>query len=111
MSYSFHVKAPNKEAAKIAVLEKFDEIVEQQPVHKRDRKAILVNAGAVIDLLADDDTKDVSVSCNGYVSWYAGDSAPGATGHLETAPLHTVSVACSASHADRSGNPVSADRA
>lgn len=70
MSYSFSVLAADKAAAKVAVATKFDEmVVASQPVHAHDRAAVLANANAVIDLLPDDDTKDVSVSCNGYVSW------------------------------------------
>lgn len=52
MPYSFSVKAANKEAAKIAVAAKFDEgVLAHQPVHARDRDALLATAGAVIDLL------------------------------------------------------------
>lgn len=93
MSYSFSVKAANKEAAKAAVEAKFDETIAQQPVHARDRVAVLTNANTVIDLLADDDTKDISVSCNGYVSW--------SSGGVEEAQFNTASVACNASHAKR----------
>ena len=91
MSYSFNVKAANKAAAKEAVAAKFAEVVAAQLVHEKDQAAVLANAGAVIDLLADDDTKDVSVSCNGYVSWPGPDASA----------LNSVSVACSASHAAR----------
>ena len=94
MSYSFNVKAGDKNDAKAAVLAKFDEIVEQQPVHARDRKAVLANAGLVIDLLADDDTKDVSVSCSGYVSWSSGATP-------EEAQFTSASIGCSASHVVR----------
>jgi hypothetical protein len=93
MSYSFQVKAPNKAAAKEAVTAKFDEIVTQQPIHARDRAAVLANAGAVIDHLADNDSKDVVVSCNGCVSWPSGT--------VEEAQLSSVSVAASAGYADR----------
>lgn len=96
MSYSFGVKAPTKAAAKEAVAAKFDEIVGQQPIHARDRAAVLANANTVIDLLADDDSKDVAVSCNGYLSWNgSGEFTP------ETAPVGTASVSCSASNAHR----------
>lgn len=96
MSYSFGVKAPSKAEAKEAVAAKFDEIVGQQPVHARDRAAVLANATAVIDLLADDDTKDVSVLCNGYVSWNSsGQWSP------ETAQFGSASIACSANHVVR----------
>lgn len=93
MSYSFNIRAADKAAAKEAVAAKFDEIIGQQPIHARDRAAVLSNANAVIDLLADDDTQDVSVSCNGYVSW--------SSGAAETAAFNTASVACSTSHASR----------
>jgi hypothetical protein len=69
MSYSFGVRAANKAEALAAVAAKFDEIIAQQPPHAADRAAVLANAGAVLDLLAPDDTKDVVVSLNGYVSW------------------------------------------
>jgi hypothetical protein len=96
MSYSFNVKAANKAAAKEAMAAKFDEIVGQQPIHARDRAAALANAGTVIDLLADDDTKDITVSCNGYLSWNgSGEFTP------ETAPIGGVSVASSAGHVNR----------
>jgi hypothetical protein len=96
MSYSFNIKAATKEAAKLAVLDKFEEITAQQPMHARDRRAVLVNAGAVIDLLADDDTKDISVSCNGYLSWNGSGEFT-----AETAPVGTVSISCTANHATR----------
>lgn len=92
MSYSFNATGADKHAAKLAVLEKFDAIVLQQPVHKADRDAVLANAGAVIDLLAEDDTKDISVSVSGYVSWSGAD-------HIQ---LSTVSIACSATRIARS---------
>lgn len=96
MSYSFGVKAPNKAAAKEAVAAKFDEVVASQPVHARDRAAVLANANAIIDLLADDDTKDVAVSCNGYVSWNSvGEWSP------ETAQFGSASIACSANYTPR----------
>lgn len=91
MSYSFNIKAANKHAAKSAVDIEFSNVVARQPIHERDRAAVRVNANAVIDLLADDDTKDISVSCNGYVSWSTGDSTL----------LSSVSIACSAGHCDR----------
>ncbi|UIF87971.1 hypothetical protein [Cupriavidus sp. UYPR2.512] len=68
MSYSFRVLAAGKDEAKAAVEVEFDKVVGSQPVHARDRAAVLANANAVIDLLDDDDAKDVSVTCGGYVS-------------------------------------------
>lgn len=100
MSYSLSVKAADKAAAKEAVAAKFDEmVVAQQPIHARDRAAVLATAGAMIDLLADDDTKDVSVSCNGHLSWGSIHADAG----LEV--IHTASVACSASYTPRLQDP------
>lgn len=69
MSYSFSVRAADKEAAKAAVAESFDKVVENQPIHARDRAVALVAAGAVIDLLVEDTSKVISVGVSGYVSW------------------------------------------
>ncbi|WP_296741484.1 hypothetical protein [Mesorhizobium sp.] len=69
MSYSFNVQAASKAAAKAAVAAKFDEVIATQPIHARDKTAALANANAVIDLLMDDDTREISVSVNGYVGW------------------------------------------
>lgn len=93
MSYSFNIKAQTKAAAKEAVADKFAEIVAQQPIHARDCSAVLANANAVIDLLAEDEAKDVSVTCNGYVSWSSGGS--------EDAKFNSASISCNAGHADR----------
>lgn len=80
MSYSFGIQASDKEAAKQAVAAKFDEMVlPHQPIHQRDRAAVLANAGAAIDLLADDDSKDIAVSCNGYLSWRENEAITSAT--------------------------------
>jgi hypothetical protein len=90
MSYSFSVKAVTKVEAKAAVAKYFDDqVIAHQPVHARDRAAVIANADAIIDLLADDDTKDIQVSCNGYVSWSSGDA------------LYGVSVAASANNVNR----------
>jgi glycosyltransferase A (GT-A) superfamily protein (DUF2064 family) len=93
MSYSFQIKAPTKSAAKEAVAAKFDEIVTHQPIHARDRAAVLANASCVIDLLADNDSKDVVVSCNGHVSWPSGT--------VEEARLNSAAVSASAGYADQ----------
>lgn len=92
MSYSFSIKANSKELAKQAVKDKFDsDVVTHQPVHEKDRPAVLANANAAIDLLADDIEKDISVSVNGYVTW------PGA----DNSEFSTVSISACASHATR----------
>jgi hypothetical protein len=93
MSYSFQVKAPTKADAKNSVIAKFDEVVAQQPIHARDRAAVICNAISVINLLADNDSKDVLVSCNGYVSW--------PSGAVEEAQLNSTAVSASAGYVDR----------
>lgn len=94
MSYSFSVQAASKAAAKEAVASKFDEmVVAAQSIHARDRAAVLVNANTVIDLLDDDEAKDVRVSCNGYVSW---------TNPVGEEPaFNSVAVNCQANHVAR----------
>ena len=75
MSYSFQVRAANKAEAKAAVALKFEDVVKAQACHARDRIVALTTAGAVIDLIEDDDTQDVVVSMNGYLSgtWSGSD--------------------------------------
>ncbi len=91
MSYSFTVKAANKAAAKEGVVAEFAKVVATQLVHEKDQAAVLANAFTIIELLAEDDTKDVLVSCNGYISWAGPDASV----------LTSVNIACSASHATR----------
>lgn len=74
MSYSFSVTAPTKAEAKARAAKYFDDqVVHPQPVHARDREAVIANINAVVDLLADDGAKDVRISCYGSVSWPARD--------------------------------------
>lgn len=75
MSYSLGVRAATKEAAKAAVRVKFAEIVAGQQCHQRDQAAALAAADAQVDLLADDDTKDVAVSMSGSLTgqWSGSD--------------------------------------
>ena len=90
MSYSFQVKAATKAEAKAAVAAKFDaDVITVFPVHARDREAVLANASAVIDLAADDDTKDIQVSVAGYVGWNSAEPQ-------DVVPLTTVSITASA---------------
>lgn len=93
MFYSFSVKADTKEAAKAAVSEAFDKVVESQPIHARDKAAAVANASAAIDLLSDEahDGKAISVSVNGYVSWIETLRADSSN------PLTTASISASAS--------------
>ncbi|WP_316228388.1 MULTISPECIES: hypothetical protein [unclassified Bradyrhizobium] len=94
MSYSFTVRAATKAEAKAAVAAQFDQVVVTQPIHARDKDAALVNAGAVIDLLADQgpDDHEIAVSCNGYVGWREALRDDGSN------PLSAASVSASASY-------------
>lgn len=76
MSYSFSFTADSKEAAKARAIEEWDNIVSQQPYHARDRAAALGALNGFIDLLEDDSTKAVSVSCHGSISWQSAEENP-----------------------------------
>ncbi len=58
----------------------------------RDKAAALANANAVIDLLMDGDTREISVSVNGYVGWMENLREDGSN------PLQSASVSASASY-------------
>lgn len=68
MSYSFQVRAATLAAALAAAAEKFDVVVKQFPIHAKDKEQAMANAKAVGELLKVDDTRDVVVSMNGYIS-------------------------------------------
>jgi glycosyltransferase A (GT-A) superfamily protein (DUF2064 family) len=69
MSYSFGIRAATKALAIAAVAAKLDEVVQSQPVHKADRAQAQAAAEGFVNVLKDDDTKDITVSVNGSVSW------------------------------------------
>lgn len=75
MSYSFQIRAANKAAAKAAVAAKFDQTAGTQACHARDKVQALAAADAFIDLLTDDESKDVSVTMSGSLSgqWQGSD--------------------------------------
>ena len=91
MSYSFSVQSHEKQDALVQVGEKMREVVAQQPVHARDEATVCHNAAKVIDLIADDETKDIAVSCNGSLTTYS--DAP--------ATVVSASVSCTASLVSR----------
>lgn len=69
MSYSFGVRAATKPAAKAELASKFDELVTKgQPAHEFDKAQALAAGNAFIDLLPDDESKDVSFSIHGSLS-------------------------------------------
>jgi hypothetical protein len=97
MSYSFTITATTKAEAKERVAAEFDKVVTQQPAHVRDRASALAAAGAFLDLIADDESKDFTVTVNGSVSWQAVLEP----GNAETIPLTAAAVSVSAYQAHR----------
>lgn len=89
MSYSFSAKGATKQEAAAAVAAQFDQVVVGQPVHAKDRDAVVNAAAGLIEVLADDDTQEVLVSINGYVTWNS--SAEG-----DDKPIRAVSTTVSA---------------
>lgn len=76
MSYSIGVRAASKAEAKQALADKFDTtVMPHQKVHAKDRDQALAAAAAFIDLLPEDESKDLSVSMSGSLSgdWQGGD--------------------------------------
>jgi len=86
MSYSFNVTSPTKADALKAVETAMAEVVKGQPIHARDQAQVQANAVQAVELLSEDSTKDIVVSCNGSLGWSGG--APGA----ETLTSVTINV-------------------
>lgn len=99
MSYSFDFTVATKVDAKERVAAELDEVVRVQPVHAQDRTPALVAAHAFIDLLADDETKDIRVNVHGSVSfpWAADMDAA-------TVVLTQASVGVSAWHVPKAAS-------
>lgn len=68
MSYSFNIKADTKEHAVDMVRARMRQVSEQQPVHNKDDLHVVATAKTFIDMLQDDDARDVQVSVNGSIS-------------------------------------------
>ncbi len=76
MSYSFSARGATKVEALADAKNKMDEVVVGQPMHARDAEQAMANATTAADLLVEDDSKDVSISMNGSLSWAGeGDAA------------------------------------
>lgn len=73
MSYSFSIRAATKAEAKDAVFTELVKVCDQQPVHAVDSQQANAAAAAFIDVLADDASKDVSVTVSGSVGWNGGE--------------------------------------
>lgn len=68
MSYSFNVRAPSKALAKEMTSTKLDEVAVSQPPHQKDKGAAQAACNAFIDILDEDETRDVIVHVNGSLS-------------------------------------------
>lgn len=75
MSYSIAVTAATKDEAVLKVAAELNKVVEHQPSHRHDKQQALNAAMAFIDILPDDDTRDVHVNMHGSLSgpWADGD--------------------------------------
>jgi hypothetical protein len=69
MSYSFTVRAATKLEAKAKVAAELSNVLNLQPTHVVDIAAAQAAAYAFIDLVGDDETKDLQVAVNGSVGW------------------------------------------
>lgn len=76
MSYSISARAASKALALAALATTFDEnVIPHQSIHKHDREQALATAAAMASLVPDDDTKDVSITLNGYLTWTGSGTA------------------------------------
>lgn len=73
MSYSISAKGATKIIVLALLAAKFDQVIEAQPIHEKDKKAALATAEAMVNQLADDPDQDVRVNLNGYLSWQGTD--------------------------------------
>lgn len=75
MSYSLNFKAANKAEAKAKVATELDKAAQAQSCHERDKAQAQAAADAFIDLLVEDESKDVVVSMSGSLtgSWTGSD--------------------------------------
>lgn len=69
MSFSFTVRASDKAEALDKVAAEMARVVETQPTHALDSYAVQIAAENSVRLLRDDDTKDISVSMSGSLTW------------------------------------------
>lgn len=113
MSYSISFTVPTKAEAKARVASEMDNIVASQPVHAKDRDPVIAVAGSFIDLLRDDDSKDVQVQISGYLVYdgYSFDPTPNLTTASVSAIAYSVPRAAIATDADVGEAAEAEDRA
>jgi len=95
VSFSQTIQAATKAAVREAVAAKVAEIVASQPEHANDQAAVLANVDSVMGLLADDDTKDVTVTFAGFVQWTK------SAGPYQASSNSTLTINCTVAHAER----------
>ena len=69
MSYSFNVRGATKSEALGKVEAEMAKVVQSQPVHQKDEGQARAAAAAFVGMLRDDETRDVTVSVSGWLSW------------------------------------------
>lgn len=80
MSYSFSVKGATLALALAAASVEFAKVVEHQQAHAADQAIALETAKAVGSLIEVDESKDVQIQMNGWLSWGADPSPEEFTG-------------------------------
>src|SRR3990167_10272697 len=75
MSYSFNVRAASKSLVKALVAAELEKVAVHQACHQRDNVQAQAAADAFVDVLTDDDDKDVVVNMSGYLTgqWQGSD--------------------------------------
>ena len=91
MSYSFNVRARNKDEALKQAGAEFAKVQRSQPIHAADREAALAAAKGVVRLIKHDPARDVSLNVSGSIS------------QNERGETQSVSVNVTASIVDREG--------
>jgi len=68
MSFSFQVRAADKDALREAISVELDKVVAAQPVHAADKPLVAVVAGAYLDLIGYDESQDLVAHVNGSIT-------------------------------------------
>ena len=76
MSFSFNARGKTVALALAAVAVELDKVVAAQPIHAPDAEAVKATAEAYAALLPEDETRDVIISCNGWVEYHGSGEAP-----------------------------------
>lgn len=69
MSFSFSVKGNTKDDVKAKVRQQMEEVVNFQTIHAKDKPIVEATADAFIDLIEQDENRDIEVFANGSLGW------------------------------------------